>query len=354
MNKFTGKDVTVYISTKGRYFSTLPLAMQGIIQQTVSPYKFILWDDGEHRDLRAESPYKKLFPMLDKRGILWEVLFSDNTGQVKNHEWIRKYAPTELIWRLDDDNYPEPNCLSLLLETLADNENMSAVASLNIDPTVCCNYKNASGKLSDIFSYGNIQWCEDTPKDKIIFVDHLYSSFLYHKCRASRPYNTNLSRVGHREETMFTHQMTLDGWTLGINPNAITWHYRDDKGGIRSETDGKMWEHDENIFRTWIKNLNIISDQNIFWIVLENGLGDHYMLKPYLEEIKQKNKDKKIYLACCYPEAFEDVQDIRITSIAEAKCLLGDIDKYNIYGLAIRLNWKKSFHLLYRKMYLDE
>jgi hypothetical protein len=61
--------VTAYISTKDRYYTTLPIAIMSIAMQTVRPDKFILYDDGEQKDLRKEKLYSNLFSVLDDKKI---------------------------------------------------------------------------------------------------------------------------------------------------------------------------------------------------------------------------------------------------------------------------------------------
>jgi len=62
----TGKDVTVTISTRNRYYSTLPLCLVAIANQTIVPQKIILFDDGDHKDLREDDLYKNIFTLLMK------------------------------------------------------------------------------------------------------------------------------------------------------------------------------------------------------------------------------------------------------------------------------------------------
>ena len=132
----TGKDVTVTISTKNRYFSTLSICLVAIANQTVSPKKIILFDDGEHKDLREDNLYKNIFTLFDAKHIEWVVLFGTGEGQVKNHQAALSVVETELIWRLDymgwhqlitDGDYPinsyicsyiaKPNDISISLNT---------------------------------------------------------------------------------------------------------------------------------------------------------------------------------------------------------------------------------------------
>ena len=58
------------IGTRGRYDTTLPLALAAIINQTKIPDKLIIFDDNdEPRDVREELIYKNLFQMMDIKNI---------------------------------------------------------------------------------------------------------------------------------------------------------------------------------------------------------------------------------------------------------------------------------------------
>ena len=61
--------VTAYISTKDRYFTSLPMAIESILLQTRPPEEFILFDDGAQKDLRQDVNYAYLFSMMGRKGI---------------------------------------------------------------------------------------------------------------------------------------------------------------------------------------------------------------------------------------------------------------------------------------------
>ena len=92
---------TATISTKGRYFDTLPLALRSIANQTVPPEKIIVFDDNEEPiDLRKENVYQSLFAILNCRNIKWEVVYGGKCGQVYNHQKALEIVDTELKVRL--------------------------------------------------------------------------------------------------------------------------------------------------------------------------------------------------------------------------------------------------------------
>ncbi len=99
------------------------------------------------------------------------------------------------------------------------------------------------------------------PTTELIECEHLYSSYLFRAQAGidAGGYPTNLSEVGHREETLFSYSMYKQGYQLLLNPNAIAWHYRNLYGGIRwtrGEFNPKsLWDHDEEIFRKEIAEM---------------------------------------------------------------------------------------------------
>ena len=104
------------ISTKGRYDTTLPMAIQSVITQTVKPNKIVIFDDNEKpKDLRNIQQYEYLFRILSLNNMDWEVIFGDKKGQHFNHQKAN-LMPFKWVWRLDDDTIAEPNVLENLIK----------------------------------------------------------------------------------------------------------------------------------------------------------------------------------------------------------------------------------------------
>ena len=344
--------VTATISTKDRYFTTLPLAIQAICTQTVTPNKFVLFDDGEHRDLRGVSPYTHLFRLLDTKKIGWEVVFGNRTGQVTNHQLALDRADTDFIWRLDDDNVPEPTCLEHLLGVMRDQPTCGAVGGLVIDPSsVGPRPSFLTSKIEDILCPFNLQWYDWRGAPEI--VDHLYSTFLY-RVEAGRKaggYCRELSPVGHREETMFSHAIQRAGYKLVVEPQARTWHMREGSGGIRSYNDGSLWAHDEAVFLRKLGEWGVKLTEFKF-VVLDNGIGDHIVFKSILPKILAKNSGARTVVACCYPEVFKGVDGITLVSIADAKAAFKNLDQWNVYKWCAERDWKRPLAEAFEGMYL--
>lgn len=344
--------VTATISTRNRYFTTLPLCLSAIANQTKTPDELIIFDDGDRMDLRNEPIYQSLFSHLTKRQVEWKVEFGTGEGQVKNHQRAIEMAKHELIWRLDDDNIPEANVLETLYNELG--RQSAAIGGLVLDPKADLHpNRMASSKIEDIFFGVNEQWFPHE-KPNIKSVDHLYSTFLYRKEAAKHGYEKRLSRVGHREETIFTYEMKLAGWNLQVTPHAVTWHYHCPTGGIRDNTKAEMWDQDEAIFHEKMMFWRVAAN-SYFPIVMNNGLGDHFAFKTIMPEILAKHGNKKILLAVCFPELFKEFADnnnVRILTIADAFLTLGDgVKDYDIYKWMVENNWKGHMIDAFRKLY---
>jgi hypothetical protein len=316
------------VATRGRYFTTLPLVLQAIIHQTTPPDKLVIFDDNdEPKDMREEMIYQYFFRMLDIKKIAWEWVFAEKKGQHHIHQRANTMG-YDWVWRCDDDCIPEPNVLANLLNHI-NKKNVGAVGGAILTPPNLFDTSKSTGKIADICSEPNIQWnyIKQTKE-----VEHLHCSFLY---RAGvHDYNLGLSRVAHREETLFTYGLFKKGYKILTVSNANSLHMKNPEGGIRAETKQEMYEHDEKIFR------NIVGHSDKTIVVLNSGLGDHIVFSRILSNIPNP------MVFTCYPEIVPG------RSIAEAKALFGDLDQYSIYKKMDQWKWADSLENAYRKLYL--
>ena len=320
------KEILCSISTKGRYDTTLPMAISSVITQTMKPDYLIIQDDNdEPKDIRDIQHYNYLFQILSESGIAWEWLYTEKKGQHHNHQRANKMG-FNWVWRLDDDTIAESNVLEKLYLHATMDDNVGAVGGSILTPP-SMGEVIATGKIDDIYNEPNLQWGRIKEKKE---VDHLHCSFLYRAGIAD--YNLNLSRIAHREETLFTYELVKKGYKNYIIPDAITWHLKNKQGGIR---DGvrEMFEHDEKLFQ----NIMNFKDKTI--VILDCGMGDHIVFKKVLPLIKNP------IIFSCYPEIIPG------RSIAEAQSLFGDIHEYNVYAHMDRWNWTGSLEDAYKKFY---
>lgn len=315
------------VATRGRYTTTLPLVLSAIINQTRLPDKLVIFDDNdESQDMRENPMYRHLFAMMDIKGLKWEWLFAEKKGQHHIHQKANEMG-YEWVWRCDDDAVPEPNVLEQLCSYI--DTTVGAIGGSIFTPPYIPDTSISTGDIDKIDLEPNIQWGNINVTKE---VDHLHCSFLY---RAGvHDYNLGLSRVCHREETLFTWGLRQKGYKILAVPNAVTWHFKNPEGGIRSETKQEMFAHDEQIFRNFLQ----YRDKTI--VVLNSGLGDHIVFSRILPSIRSP------IVFTCYPEIVPG------KSIAEAQNLFGDLDQWNIYKKMAQWKWKDSLENAYRKLYL--
>ena len=315
------------ISTRNRYQTCLPLAIESVIMQTRKVDKLVIFDDNdEPQDLRTDPVYMHLFKMMHMKGIEWEWLFAGKKGQHYNHQMANKMG-YEWVWRVDDDNIAEPNVLEELMKYV--NDDVGAIGGSILTSNWDCKKNNATGKIENIDDEPNIQW---GIIDEEHSVDHLHCSFLY---RAGiHDYNLGLSRVAHREETLFTYGLKQKGYKILVVPNCITWHLKSPTGGIRTEDNSRLYYDDEQIFK------NTVGLKSRTVVVLDCGMGDHIVFKHVLPEIENP------LVFTCYPDIIPG------RSIAEARQMFGDIGQYNIYAKMDQWNWKDSLENAFKKLYL--
>lgn len=315
------------VATRGRYHTTLPLTLNAIINQTKKVDKLIIFDDNdEPQDMRKELIYSYFFQMLDIKGIEWEWLYAYKKGQHHIHQAANTMG-YDWVWRVDDDAIPEPNVLQTLFNYTS--KKVGAVGGSILTPPLRFEEFKPTNKIENINTEPNIQW---SFIHKVKEVEHLHCSFLY---RAGvHDYNLGLSRVAHREETLFTYGLYLKGYKILAVPNAVSWHLKNPNGGIRSESNQKLYEQDELIFR------NTLSYKDKKIVVLNCGMGDHIVFSHVLPEIKNAE------VFTCYPEIVPG------KSINEARALFGDIDQWSIYKKMAEWKWTDSLENAFRKLYL--
>ena len=315
------------VATRGRYQTTLPLTLNAIINQTKKVDKLVIFDDNdEPQDMRKELVYSYFFQMLDIKGIQWEWVYAHKKGQHHIHQMANTMG-FDWVWRVDDDAIPEPNVLQTLFNYTS--KKVGAIGGSILTPPLQFESFKPTGKIENINTEPNMQW---SFIHKVKEVEHLHCSFLY---RAGvHDYNTGLSRVAHREETLFTYGLYLKGYKILAVPNAVSWHLKNPNGGIRSETNQKLYEQDELIFRNTLN----YKDKKI--VVLNCGMGDHIVFSHVMPDITNAE------VFTCYPDIVPG------RSIAEAKALFGDIEQWNIYRKMAQWKWTNSLENAYRKMYI--
>ena len=319
--------VLACVSTKDRY-DILPLCIHSIAMQTLRPAKLVIFDDGEQKDLREHPIYKPMFHMLRSKGIEWEVIFGPRKGQHWNHQHANTMG-YEFVWRIDDDEFAEPDVLAKLMSHFT--SEVGAVGGAVFEPGAA--QRGGTGKLEDVYSGPNVQWA---PGTQVLEVEHLYSSFVYRAGIVQ--YDLSLSPVAHREETIFSHMLCNKGYKLLVDSSARTYHYRQPAGGIRAHASEFFYDHDEAIFAQHMERWGIKL------VALTGGLGDNFAFLNILPGLKRRYKT--VIIGTANPEVFSG-QGVKLIPMPDAVRWCKD----NVYGWMASNEWKSSIVEAFAKMY---
>ena len=148
--------VTVGIPTKGRY-DKLVLTLEALAFQTHQDMHIIIIDDSDNpTDLRDIPAYQNVFELFNAHGITFQLEYGQKKGQHISHQRIQEMAMTDWIWRIDDDEIPEPDVLHILLSDAVVGMNVGAVGGLVLSPNPAPVPDNAKSVITD--PNQTIQW----------------------------------------------------------------------------------------------------------------------------------------------------------------------------------------------------
>lgn len=338
--------VTAVICTRNRY-DMLAQCLVSVLHQTEKINRLVIIDDSdEPQDIRNIPALNRLIKQAEHFGIDWFVLFGEKRGQHISHEIGQGYSE-ELVWRIDDDCIAMPDTVQKLKNIMFNYPEIGAVGGRVLTPDAqYVSSGMASGDIHHIRTHTNVQWYTDTPSG---YVDHLHCTFMYRKGIAH--FRNDLSKVAHREETIFTYDIRRAGYDVFFHGDVITYHLRAASGGIRDGV-AEMFDHDEQLFLEYLKECNIIplNRPRIVW--LNNGLGDHYAFTNILPDMLKHYPD--LIVAAAYPDALSDFENLKIISIGEAEQIMTERERQelDIYKFMWANNWENHIIDAYRQLYL--
>ena len=236
-----------------------------------------------------------------------------NHGQNKNHQNSIETATTKYIWRIDDDLIFGNKVLSSLYSSITQSPEIGAVAPRVFMPNNSLKFSEVSGSIVDIYTKAGVQLCVDNNGKHN--VQHLHCCFLYDRTTNAK-YLKDLSLIGFREESAFSHDLYRLGYKLIVDLDTEVYHIKAEKGGARCEDFAeykKMVEHDEQKFYEYLQNtqressnrdytewLNSIEPAKTPFYYLNNGIGDHFAFKQLIPELLLKYDKLKILHAPLY------------------------------------------------------
>ena len=258
--------VTIHVATKDRH-SEVALLLQSLRTQTYTHWDIMILDDASGTPLKTHNPTMALLQRIKFEGHKVKMLrndFSNGVCGARNKLIDKDTYNNEFVCRLDDDVVIEPDYLERLLEVINGGFDMATgVVPLVMQPEferdpevlgdIICEHKlNKKGELIErkdelAFCYlnkaGNIFPCHQ------FRTNCLYKSEIQKKVR----YPTNLTKVGFREELWFSFKAIIEGYKIGCDIQAKTYHFQTPSGGVRTPDYAQCVALDEETTNKQIK-----------------------------------------------------------------------------------------------------
>lgn len=333
-----------------RYFTTLPFTVQSILNQSVMPVRILIICDKEQNvDFKTNLMFHYLFALATLKGVTVDIAFSGGgKGVVHCYNEALKMIQTPIVWRMDDDEIAEYNCLEQMIKCMAMDTSIGAVGPSVYVPgqMICPKPDYITGTLAQVKNFPSVQWFTDV---KYNAVEQLHSTFLF-RMDVATPYPYPMSLMSFREETVFSYQIFKKNMKLMVAPQAVVWHFRQ-PGGARDGTAEQNQKEDEAKFTEWSKQFNVTFQDKPDCIAFNHALGDNLVLKNNLDKIQPYYK-QPLYIASNYPNIYSGISGIVPIPMHEGQYLT--TAPLSIYGWMQQEKWSGTMAEAIIKMLTDK
>ena len=200
----------------------------------------------------------------------------------------------EYFVRVDDDVILEADYLEKLIHLSKTYDICSGVTVPMAGPTLKRDPKYLKGIVNRVIfddkgkmiMNGDSCGCEYTDR-AILLADHFRSCALIKRSvhEKVKYYPTKLSKHGFREENIFSFNAIIEGFTIGVDTSAVTWHMQTPSGGERPTTN--MTPFNQEIFEEFTKKMFEKHGDFIKEYHKKNGIEEEEMSD--LELLKEDN-----------------------------------------------------------------
>jgi len=232
--------------------------MNSLANQSTFDFEVVVVDDGT-TDSREDERVVRAVNILNAVGVSVNyVKNSTQLGLAGSRNIARDVARSDVIIKIDDDHYCDSDFVRQLTNSFSGRPKAGCIGSLfplvqdGIGIPEHCPQR--FGVLTD--KWENQQLClyaADSPT--IVPADTVRGIMAYRRVPTIR-HDERLSKISHREDTIFSIQYLRDGYSNFVNTRAIAYHLYAKKGGCRSfgaEEAAKQRAADERIYRAFLE-----------------------------------------------------------------------------------------------------
>jgi len=258
--------IAVLINTRDRP-SELALLLQSLRTQSNKSFDIFILDDQSGTPMSNYHFLNCIFSLLREENHL---LFINKTefplGVSKARDSIVKWALEtdnyDYFLRVDDDVILESDYIDQLLEVLEEGYDFASGVTVPCSPTHKRETKFLNGVVNRVILDEEGKYvmngddCGIEYVDKAILPAHHFRSCALYKPEIHKKVNycpTKLSKHGFREEQIFSYNLLLNGFKIGVNTKAKNYHQMTPSGGERFSDSSTLIKFNQNILEEFTK-----------------------------------------------------------------------------------------------------
>lgn len=259
--------ITIQATTRDRH-SELGLLIQSLRTQTYQEWDIMILDDMSGMRITDAGFLMALINRVKLENHKVKLLrndFSNGVCGARNKLIEEDTYDNELVCRLDDDVILEPDYLERLVKVINQGYDMaSGVTPLIAYPEVKRDNKFINKIINEhqFDKEGNLilnnDECGYCYLNEGVYTTHQFrSNCLYKKSITDKGvrYPVNLSNTGFREELHFSFQSLILGHTIGVDVQAIVYHFQTPSGGTKQGDYQANVNLDQETTNKWIKKM---------------------------------------------------------------------------------------------------
>jgi len=240
--------ISVIINTKDRR-EYLGITLSSLLGQTFQNWDLTLLDASSEPVINDER-ISRLLTIFRKYG--HQVLYETDRSLGIPHTYQRglEISRNNLLIRMEDDVWMEPEMIERAYEVINSNEKVGAVGFMTPNwqfhqrqppPKILRNgfVMRSSNLVPNLgLIHEPIDQQELVISEDIIWdVCTIHAGSLFRRSAAERVggFATHFSPTGHREETLFYCRLWFTGWELKVRSTSRLWHFESSIGGSRPE-----------------------------------------------------------------------------------------------------------------------
>jgi len=255
--------IGIGVPTRNRPYH-LPLLLSALLRQDHREWDLVIVNDWDREEDLLEHPkVTKLVGMMREQGHEVQIAKGIRRGPPFAHNIAMRSLSHDLILRIDDDQFPQPDFLTRLCEPfLQDSEGrIGAVGGVYppVDYTISWAPAAERHRRNLSFAQPFLQLCWHK-NNSWYLTDSLHSSFLYRREAVEKAggFPECYSEAGSTEETDTSLRIRQAGYWLLVVTGAVAWHFMSETGGLRDlDRLEELRRSDDQVFKARFNGIDL-------------------------------------------------------------------------------------------------